>query len=76
MRVAATGRGEEDDARARGILELVKIGGFSGDAVSDDFKVLSVRAADNVPYYETLAQITATSAMDPEVIHIFSPFRM
>ena len=60
MRVAIKGTAEEDDARARGILELSKIGGFSEDAVSDDFKILSIRAGDNVPYYETLAQITAT----------------
>ena len=60
MRVAANGRSEEDDARARGIYELTKIGGFSEDAVTDDFRILPVRAADNVPYYETLAPVIAT----------------
>lgn len=66
MRVAATGTSEEDDARARGILEFSKVGGFSPEAATDDFKVLAVRAADNVPYYETLAPIIATDpATDP-----------
>ncbi|ESZ26590.1 ParA family protein [Mesorhizobium sp. L2C067A000] len=62
MRVAASDTSEEADARARGIHELTKIGGFSEENVSEDFKVLAVRAAANVPYYETLAPIIATDA--------------
>jgi hypothetical protein len=66
MRVSAKGTSEEDDARARGLLELSKTGGFSTEAVTDDFKLLAVRAADNVPYYETLSPVIATDlATDP-----------
>lgn len=66
MRVSAKGTSEEDDARARGILELSKVGGFSAEAANEDFRVLAVRAADNVPYYETLAPVIATDvSTDP-----------
>lgn len=59
MRVARSDTPEESDAKARAILELTRIGGFSSDAVQEDFRVLSVAAADNVPFYETLAPFTA-----------------
>lgn len=66
MRVSAKGTAEEEDARARGIMELSKIGGFSAEAVTDDFRLLAVRAADNVPYYETLSPVIATDLItDP-----------
>lgn len=66
MRVSAKGTAEEEDARARGIMELSKIGGFSPEAVTDDFRLLAVRAADNVPYYETLSPVIATDLLtDP-----------
>lgn len=66
MRVAATGTNEEADARARGMQELSKNGGFSAEAVTEDFKVLAVQAAANVPYYETLSAVIATDlATDP-----------
>ena len=66
MRVAMSGTGEEEDARARGIYELSRIGGFSEESVRDDFRLLSVRAADNVAYYETLSFVTAKDlATDP-----------
>ncbi|WP_424361400.1 KGGVGR-motif variant AAA ATPase [Methylocystis parvus] len=70
MRVAASDTGEEADARARGIHELTKIGGFSLEAVQDDFRLLSVRGTSNVPYYETVSPITATEiSTDPLVLN-------
>lgn len=66
MRVARQDTSEESDARARAIAELTKIGGFSSDAVLTDFNSLAVMAAENVPFYETLAPFVAREPkLDP-----------
>ncbi len=59
MRIARQNTSEESDARARAMSELTRIGGFSLDAVQDDFRALSIAAAENVPFYETLAPFAA-----------------
>jgi hypothetical protein len=55
MRVARQDTSEESDARARAISELTRIGGFASEAAQKDFQTLQIPAADNVPFYETLA---------------------
>jgi hypothetical protein len=66
MRVSREGTPEESDARARAINELTRIGGLPSDSIIDDFRLLSVKAADNVPFYETLAPFTAPDpSLDP-----------
>jgi hypothetical protein len=59
MRVAAAGTSEEADARARATVVLGRMGGFSAEAIAEDFGLLAVRASPNVPFYETLAPLTA-----------------
>lgn len=61
MRVARHDTSEESDARARAISSLKRIGGFTAEAVLKDFRELTVAAADNVPFYETLAPFTASN---------------
>lgn len=60
LRSVAVGASLESDAQARAQLQLTKIGGFSADALLDDFKQLSVNTALELPYYETLAPFLAT----------------
>lgn len=64
MRVSRHDTPEESDARARATSEFIRVGGFSSDSINEDFKVLSVGAADNVPFYETLAPF---AAIDPSL---------
>jgi hypothetical protein len=59
MRVSRENTSEEADARARARRELARRGGFSSDAVEHDQKVLAVRQAPNVPFYESVAMITS-----------------
>jgi MinD-like ATPase involved in chromosome partitioning or flagellar assembly len=54
MRTSREGTSEESDARARAIFELKRIGGFSADALQEDFN-FAVRATEGVPFYETLS---------------------
>lgn len=67
MRAASVGASLESDASARALLQLTKIGGFSQDAVQDDFRMLSINAAQDLPYYETLAPFVA---QDPELDYL------
>lgn len=59
MRVARENTPEESDARARAIADLRRVGGFSGDSATKDLNLLAIPAADNVPFYETLAPFAA-----------------
>ncbi len=59
LRTAGVGASLETDAQARAQLQLTKIGGFSTDALQDDFRLLSVNTAHELPYYETLAPLLA-----------------
>lgn len=59
MRLTGKGTSEGSDAEAKAISELTKIGGFSLSEVQEDMKSLVVSAADNVPFYETLAPFAA-----------------
>lgn len=59
MRVARENTSEEADARARARRELMRRGGFSGDAVETDQKLLAIHQASNVPFYETIALIVS-----------------
>lgn len=59
MRVARENTSEEADARARARRELMRRGGFSGDAVETDQKLLAIHQAPNVPFYETIALIVS-----------------
>ncbi|WP_425929690.1 KGGVGR-motif variant AAA ATPase [Pseudomonas sp. NyZ201] len=63
MRVSQRKTSEEDDARARAISELSRIGGFSTAFMSDTLKNLSIVADDNIPFYETLSFFNTS---DPE----------
>jgi hypothetical protein len=72
MRVASRDTSEEADARARAMTELSRIGGFSREELQEDFRVMSVQAADNVPFYETLAPFVAP---DPESDVLTSNYR-
>lgn len=66
MRVVRADSSEVSDATARAITELTKIGGFALSAVQDDIKNLSIRAYDDVPFYETLSVfVAATPTFDP-----------
>ena len=66
MRVARQNTSEESDARARAHWELKRVGGFPAEAIIKDFRNLAVLAADNVPFYETLAPFTvANYHLDP-----------
>ncbi|WP_085032745.1 KGGVGR-motif variant AAA ATPase [Ensifer aridi] len=67
MRAAGVGASLETDATARAQLQLTKIGGFSSDALQDDFKGLSVNAVQDLPYYETLAPFVA---QDPNLDYL------
>ena len=55
MRVHRSESSEGSDATARAIAELTKVGGFSRSAILEDIKNLSIRAYDDVPFYETLS---------------------
>ena len=59
MRVSRQNTSEEADARAHAISKLKRVGGFSSEAVLNDFDVISVPMAENVPFYETLAPFSA-----------------
>lgn len=70
MRVATAGTSEEADARARATVVLGRTGGFSAEAIAEDFELLAVRASANVPFYETLAPLTAADIrLDPLVLN-------
>jgi hypothetical protein len=64
MRTARHDTAEESDARARALSELVKVGGFAADDAASDFKSFHIPAGDNVPFYETIAQL---AAVDPRL---------
>ena len=72
MRVASRDTSEEADARARAMTELSRIGGFSTESLQEDFRLMSVQAADNIPFYETLAPFVAP---DPEFDVLTSHYR-
>ncbi|RXZ36677.1 ParA family protein [Oxalobacteraceae bacterium CAVE-383] len=59
MRVSQKNTPEESDASSRAISELTRIGGFSPDSLLEDFRILTVKASDSIPFYETLAPIVA-----------------
>jgi len=59
MRVSRENTSEEADARARARKELVRKGRFLGETVDIDQKVLAIKQAPNVPFYETIALITS-----------------
>ncbi len=61
MRTARQDTAEEIDAKARAITELTKVGGFSSSGIQKDMQELSVVAAENVPFYETLAPFATYS---------------
>lgn len=66
MRVAWGDTAEEDDARANAIKQLTRVGGFASDEVQHNFTQLQIRAAQGVPFYETLAPFAASDAeLDP-----------
>jgi len=66
MRVARQDTAEESDARAWSMQKLKQAGGFSSEALQHDFRELSVAAAENIPFYETLAPFTAKNlSYDP-----------
>lgn len=52
---------EESDAKARALSALSRVGGFSMEALQEDFK-LAVRATDGVPFYETLSPLLPESS--------------
>lgn len=56
MRISQVGTPEESDARARAVSELNRVGGFSVEALNEDFK-LAINATEGVPFYETLAAL-------------------
>lgn len=61
MRVSKERPTEEADARARAQREMRKAG-LDPDRVEQDMNKLSIAAASNIPFYETLAPFAATSA--------------
>lgn len=66
MRLASRGTSEEASAQARARRELTMYGGFSGDTVDEDVRLLSVAASPNVPFYEAIAPIMAPDPLvDP-----------
>lgn len=66
MRVSRSENPEESDAKARANTELTKIGGFPADLLAEDFRTMSIAAADNVPFYESLAPFYAADpTLDP-----------
>lgn len=67
LRSGGVGASLETDAQARAQLQLTKIGGFSAEALADDFKQLSVNTALELPYYETLAPFLAA---DPSLDYL------
>lgn len=67
MRALNIGASLESDASARALLQLTKVGGFSQEAVQEDFRALSVNAAQDLPYYETLAPLVA---QDPQLDYL------
>lgn len=67
MRAANAGAPLETDASARALQQLTKMGGFSSDALQEDFRNLSINAAQDLPYYETLAPLVA---QDPELDYL------
>lgn len=56
MRTSRERTSEESDATARASIELKRIGGFSSEALLEDFK-FAVRATEGVPFYETLSPL-------------------
>lgn len=67
MRAAGVGASLETDATARAQQQLTKVGGFSADALQDDFRALSVNAVQDLPFYETLAPFVA---QDPNLDYL------
>ncbi|WP_289241688.1 hypothetical protein [Delftia sp.] len=64
MRVAREGTAEESEARARAASELNKVGGFSVEELQHQLQVLSVKQAENVPFFEAISLVIAE---DPEL---------
>lgn len=60
MRVSKDRPAEEADARARAHRELRKAG-IDPQRIDEDMAKLSIAAASNIPFYETLAPFVATS---------------
>lgn len=66
MRLSRSATTEEADARARATTELTGVGGFSPEAIKEDFQSLGVALTESIPFYETLAPFVATDpALDP-----------
>ena len=61
MRTARQDTSEESDAKARTLAELTERGGFSPSQAQRDMEELSVAAAENVPFYETLSPFAPSS---------------
>lgn len=59
MRVARENTSEEAEARARARKELSRKGGFTNESVENDQKLLSIKQAPNVPFYETIALVSS-----------------
>jgi hypothetical protein len=59
MRVPVGGQSSsaEADAYARAVAQFVTVGQFAEDALKADMLQLAIHSADNIPYYETIAQL-------------------
>lgn len=62
MRVSRLGTSEQADAYARALYELTRTGGFSAEALREDFQSLAVLGSEGVPFYETLAPFSAQTS--------------
>ncbi len=70
MRVARENTPEEADARARARRELTRRGSLTVEQFDRGLKFLSVRAAANVPFYETVAPVASDRpSTDPLVFN-------
>ncbi|MFC5389885.1 tetratricopeptide repeat protein [Brevundimonas bullata] len=67
MRTSRHGLLDEAEARSRAATALHRTGAFSADRAKSDVEHLGVRAAQNVPFYETLAPFAAPSARDDQL---------
>lgn len=67
MRTSRQGLLDESEARARAASALQRSGAFTLESARADLELLGVRAASNVPFYETIAPFAVPSARDDQL---------
>jgi len=67
MRTSRQGLLDEAEARSRATSALQRSGAFTAEAAKADIELLGIRAAQNVPFYESIAPFATIAARDDQL---------